>query len=285
MCKVLVRYFLLFFAVVIFSCKNEMTPGIVHEEPYDTNRLVKTQLGAHFDEPLEIAVAPDGRVVIIERKGAVKMYVPSANEVKRISSIPVFFGVEDGLLGVALDPHFDTNNFIYFYYSPAGDKPIQRVSRFVLKGERLDLNAEKILLEIPTQRKECCHSAGSLAFGPDENLFIAVGDNTNPHNPGYYNSIDERKGREYWDAQRTAGNTNDFRGKILRIHPEPNGTYTIPKGNLFPEGTPKTKPEIYVMGCRNPYRIGVDPKKRMAVLGRCGTKHHRRSEKGTHQLR
>ena len=247
-----------------------MTPGIVHEEPYDTNRLVKTQLGAHFDEPLEIAVAPDGRVVIIERKGAVKMYVPSANEVKRISSIPVFFGVEDGLLGVALDPHFDTNNFIYFYYSPAGDKPIQRVSRFVLKGERLDLNAEKILLEIPTQRKECCHSAGSLAFGPDENLFIAVGDNTNPHNPGYYNSIDERKGREYWDAQRTAGNTNDFRGKILRIHPEPNGTYTIPKGNLFPKGTPKTKPEIYVMGCRNPYRIGVDPKNGWLYWGDVG---------------
>ena len=112
MCKVLVRYFLLFFAVVIFSCKNEMTPGIVHEDPYDTNRLVKTQLGAHFDEPLEIAVAPDGRVVIIERKGAVKIYVPSANEVKRISSSPVFFRVVDGLLGVALDPHFDTNHFI-----------------------------------------------------------------------------------------------------------------------------------------------------------------------------
>jgi cytochrome c len=69
-------------------------------------------------------------------------------------------------------------------------------------------------------------------------LFIAVGDNTNPHNPGYYNSIDERKGRENWDAQRTAANTNDFRGKILRIHPEPDGSYTIPAGNLFPKGTP-----------------------------------------------
>jgi cytochrome c len=269
--KALIRYSLFIFCISFFSCKEGITPGVVHEDSYDTNRLVKTQLGGNnLDEPLEIAVTGDGRVVIVERKGGVKMYVPSTGKIEHISSIPVFSGLEDGLLGVALDPQYEKNNFIYFYYSPAGDKPIQRVSRFVLKGEQLDLKAEKVLLEIPTQRKECCHSAGSLAFGPNGNLFIAAGDNTNPHNPGYYNSIDERKGREYWDAQRTAGNTNDFRGKILRIHPEPNGTYTIPEGNLFPKGTPKTKPEIYVMGCRNPYRINVDPQKGWLYWGDVG---------------
>src|SRR5256885_14651820 len=61
-----------------------------------------------------------------------------------------------------------------------------------------------------------------------------------------------------WDAQKSSANTNDLRGKIIRIHPEPDGAYTIPEGNLFPKGTAKTRPEIYTMGSRNPYRISVD---------------------------
>ena len=250
----------IFIVFCLTSCKNQVQPGQVQEEQLDTNRLVKIELASYLEEPMEIAITNEGRVIIIERKGAIKMFLPEENQVKQIASLPVHTGHEDGLIGVALDPQYEKNNFVYFYYSPAGEKPIQRVSRFVLQQDSLLLTSEKILLEIPTQRLECCNSAGSLAFGPQGNLFIAIGDNTNPHNPGYYNSIDERKGREYWDAQRTAGNTNDFRGKILRIHPEPDGTYTIPEGNLFPKGTPGTKPEIYVMGCRNPYRIGVDIK-------------------------
>ncbi|MEP6509397.1 MAG: PQQ-dependent sugar dehydrogenase, partial [Gemmatimonadales bacterium] len=73
-----------------------------------------------------------------------------------------------------------------------------------------------------------------------------------------YAPLDERSGRIPWDAQKSSGNTNDLRGKIIRIHPEPDGTYTIPNGNLFPPATPKTRPEIYTMGNRNPYRISVD---------------------------
>src|SRR5690606_20743101 len=60
--------------------------------------------------------------------------------------------------------------------------------------------------------------------------------------------------------QKGSANTNDLRGGVLRIHPEPDGTYTIPDGNLFPPGTEKTRPEIYVMGTRNAYRISVDKK-------------------------
>jgi cytochrome c len=78
------------------------------------------------------------------------------------------------------------------------------------------------------------------------------------------------KGREAWDAQRTAANTNDFRGKVLRIHPEPGGGYTIPDGNLFPKGTQGTRPEIYVMGCRNPFRISVDAKRGWLYWGDVG---------------
>lgn len=256
-------------AILINSCNNIET-GVVHEEKLDTTRLVKVQLATNFDEPTEIAIAGDGRILIIERKGAVKLYLPGLNEMKHIADLPVYSGQEDGLLGVALDPGFEKNNQLFLFYSPKGDKPLQRVSRFMMQKDSFLLSSEKVLLEIPTQREECCHSAGSLAFGPDGNLFIAVGDNTNPHNPGYYNSIDERKGREYWDAQRTAANTNDFRGKVLRIHPEPDGSYSIPEGNLFAKGVANTKPEIYVMGCRNPYRISVDPVKGWLYWGDVG---------------
>src|SRR5690606_25694680 len=70
------------------------------------------------------------------------------------------------------------------------------------------------------------------------------------------------KGVSFQDARRTSGNTNDLNGKILRIHPEDDGTYTIPDGNLFPESEDpgdKTRPEIYVMGVRNISTLSIDP--------------------------
>jgi cytochrome c len=73
-----------------------------------------------------------------------------------------------------------------------------------------------------------------------------------------------------WNAEKSAANPNDLRGKINRIHPEPDGTVTIPKGNLFPPGTRGTRPEIYAMGCRNPFRISVDGKTGFLYWGEVG---------------
>ncbi|BCJ60196.1 hypothetical protein Jiend_36180 [Micromonospora endophytica] len=97
-----------------------------------------------------------------------------------------------------------------------------------------------------------------MTFDSAGNLYLATGDNTNPFSSDAYAPIDERPGRADYDAQRTSGNTNDLRGKVIRIHPEDDGSYTIPEGNLFPPGTDKTRPEIYAMGFRNPFRIGID---------------------------
>lgn len=243
--------------VCMCSCEKKSDTRLAYDPP-DENRFTKVNLVSGLDEPMELTVLPNGDVLFIERKGAIKLFSLADKRAVEIGRLNVFSGLEDGLLGLAIDPDFVKNSFIYLYYSPAGEKSVQRVSRFVLADSKFNSSSERILLEIPTQRIECCHSAGSLAFGPDKTLYIAVGDNTNPHNPGYYNSIDERKGREYWDAQRTAANTNDLRGKILRIKPEPDGSYSIPEGNLFPKGTKNARGEIYAMGCRNPYRISVD---------------------------
>ena len=229
----------------------------------EENRFTRVVLAEKLDEPIELAVLPDERVLFIERHGYVNLYKPAEARVRRIATIPVSTKyadssqAEDGLLGLAADPNFAANGWLYMYYSPAGPDAKNVLARFTLTGDSLDLTSKKVLLEIPTQRLQCCHTGGSIAFDRAGNLYLSTGDNSNPFASGYA-PIDERPGRMPWDAQKSSANTNDLRGKIIRIHPEPDGTYTIPDGNLFPQGTAKTRPEIYTMGHRNPYRISVD---------------------------
>ncbi|WP_431121032.1 ThuA domain-containing protein [Flagellimonas flava] len=232
------------------------------------NRFTKKILDFNLDEPMELEELPGRGILFIERRGNLKFYDFKTATTKVIAKLDLFYGNEDGLLGMAVDPNYEKNNWIYLFYSSA-EKVEQHVSRFTLKDDVLDLDSEKILLEIPLIR-ECCHSGGGLEFGPDGNLFIGLGDNTNPFESQGFAPIDEQEGRALWDAQKSAANTNDLRGKILRIKPEDDGTYSIPEGNLFPEGTPNTRPEIYVMGCRNPFRFHIDSKNGYVYWGDVG---------------
>ena len=216
----------------------------------------KVVLIDRLTDPMELAVAPDGRVFVAERMGAIKMWDPSTEDARLVGYVPVNMTIEDGLLGLTLDPDFDDNRWMYVYYAPIEGGP-QRLSRLTFEGDWIDMGTERILLEVEIQREYCCHSAGSLAFDAQGNLYLSTGDNTLPSGRAG-SPMDERPGRAYNDARRTSGNTNDLRGKILRIHPEPDGSYTIPEGNLFPPGTPLTRPEIYTMGHRNPFRISID---------------------------
>ena len=241
----------------------------------EENRFTKVALTEKLDEPTEFAVLGDERVIFIERHGFVNLYSPATGKVTRIATIPVSTKyadsseAEDGLLGLAADPGFATNGWIYMYYSPAGPEPKNVLARYDMKGDSLDLASKKVLLEVVTQRDKCCHTGGSIAFDGNGNLYLSTGDNSNPFATGYA-PIDERPGRSPWDAQKSSANTNDLRGKIIRIHPEPDGSYTIPEGNLFARGTPKTRPEIYTMGHRNPYRIAVDPRSGFLYWGDVG---------------
>src|SRR5690606_11879968 len=120
----------------------------------------------------------------------------------------------------------------------------------------LEFASEQILLRYDVDMN-CCHAAGDMDFDSEGNLFIATGDNTDPFESNGYTPIDERAGRRIYDAQRTSANTDDLRGKILRIKPDGDGSYSVPEGNLF---TPDSlhRAEIYTMGHRNPFRIHVD---------------------------
>lgn len=234
--------------------------------------------------PMELAVARDGRVFIAEREGFVKVYHPKSGDTTTIGKVEAFTGLEDGLLGLSLHPEFDRNNWIFLYYGEPetlkddkGKYGFNRLARFTVSDGRLDMASEKAVLRVRSQREQCCHSGGSVNFDESGNLYLSTGDNTNPFHDktqhperSGYGPIDERTGRHPWDAQKSAANANDLRGKVLRIHPEDDGTYTIPEGNLFPEGTEGTRPEIYAMGCRNPFRIGVDSKAGVLYWGDVG---------------
>ncbi|MFF5217139.1 ThuA domain-containing protein [Micromonospora sp. NPDC000442] len=224
-----------------------------------TASFEKVTLDSNTSNPMELDIAPDGRVFYIERDGRVQIVKPDTGNTVTAIDLDVFTGNEDGLIGIRLDPDFATNNWVYLYYAPNDGVARNVLSRFTVSGDSIDAATEQVVLQVDTQRNTCCHAGGTMTFDSAGNLYLATGDNTNPFSSDAYTPIDERPGRADYDAQRTSGNTNDLRGKVIRIHPEDDGTYTIPEGNLFPPGTEQTRPEIYAMGFRNPFRIGIDP--------------------------
>src|SRR6185436_11252782 len=147
--------------------------------------------------------------------------------------------------------------------TPADFAPFKgyiQLSRFQWAGDAIDLGSEQKVLQVPVDRGICCHVGGDIVFDENGNLLLSTGDDTNPFESDGYAPIDERPNRNpVFDAQRSAANTNDLRGKLLRIRVGKNGGYTVPRGNLFRPGTARTRPEIYAMGLRNPFRYTVDP--------------------------
>jgi cytochrome c len=239
-------------------------------------------------EPMDLAVLPDGRVLHTTRRGQLWLHDPETGRNTLAAEFDLYTHDEEGLQGIALDPDFKKSKRIYIYYSPPLDTPVDdpvtpvnegdapffgspedfepfegvvRLSTFTWKKDRLDLKSERQIIDIPVDRGICCHVGGDIVFDSEGNLILSTGDDTNPFESDGYTPIDERPDRNpAFDAQRTSANTNDLRGKVLRITPNAKkGGYTIPDGNLFPVGTPDTRPEIYAMGFRNPFRIEINP--------------------------
>ncbi|WP_374280574.1 ThuA domain-containing protein [Streptomyces sp. CT1-17] len=244
---------------------------------------------AETGEPMSLAVLPDRSVLHTARDGTLRL-TDQGGVTKVAGQIPVYNHDEEGLQGVGVDPDFENNRAIYLYYAPpldtpAGDAPengtaedfapfdgVNRLSRFVLKDDgSLDTASEKKVLDVAASRGTCCHVGGDIAFDAEGNLYLSTGDDSNPFSSDGFTPIDERPDRNpAFDARRSAGNTNDLRGKLLRIKVAEDGSYTVPEGNLFEPGTEKTRPEIYAMGFRNPFRISVDQKTGTVYVGDYG---------------
>ncbi|MEV6110244.1 PQQ-dependent sugar dehydrogenase [Streptomyces sp. NPDC051940] len=253
--------------------------------PPDTE-FEKVVLNDRPGEPMDLAVLPDKRVLHVTRKGQVWLHDPATGVNSLAAKMDLYQHDEEGLQNIALDPNFRSNQWVYMYYSPKlntpvdnpvtpvneGDAPFTgtqadwdlykghlQLSRFKWRGDHIDLRTEQKIMQVPVDRGICCHVGGDIAFDSKGLLYLTTGDDTNPFQSDGYNPIDERADRNpAFDAQRTAANTNDLRGKVLRIRVNSNGSYSIPDGNLFRPGTAKTRPEIYAMGFRNPFRMEIN---------------------------
>ena len=242
----------------------------------DEDRFTRVVLDDDIYEPMEMVILPKSlKVLFLERRGKMKLYDPAVKSTTVVAEFDVCINgnYEDGLHGVALDPEYgEENHWIYIYYSPGSDctNPNQTLSRFEFRNDSLIWSSEVEMLHVKVQRETCCHSGGSVEFGPDGLLYLSTGDNTSSKESDGYTPIDEQPGRAPFDAQKSSGNTHDLRGKILRIQPTADGGYTIPDGNLFPKDGSGGRPEIYTMGCRNPFRIHIDAKTNWLYWGDVG---------------
>ena len=259
---------------------NRVTTLRVPEEDRFTKNVLIT---GEFFEPTEMTVLPDLNILVAQRRGEIMYFDQKTHKLSQVGFLRAYYktevpnvNAEEGVLGLCADPEFANNHYVYIYYSPA-DTSVNRLSRFKFENNVIDTASEKIILQLYSQRNICCHTGGSITFGPGGVLYLSTGDNSTPFDePGqkYVNNgfapLDDRPGHMQYDGRRTSANTNDLRGKILRIKIAADGSYTIPEGNLFKPGTPDTKPEIFAMGTRNPYRISVDRKNGYTYWGEVG---------------
>src|SRR5689334_5301019 len=170
--------------------------------------FVETTVANNIASPTAMAIAPDGRIFVCSQTGALRVIKNGVLLAQPFVSLSVDSAGERGLLGVAFDPNFATNHFIYLYYTLPGSPPHNRVSRFTANGDIALAGSERILLELNSLSSATNHNGGALHFGHDDKLYIAEGDNANGAN------------------SQTLSN---LFGKILRLNPDG----TIPADNPF----------------------------------------------------
>ncbi|WP_162150300.1 ThuA domain-containing protein [Asticcacaulis sp. AC460] len=236
-------------------------------------RMTRETVVSNMNEPIAFDFLPDRSILIIQRGGELIHVDPTWGTRRTVGKVAFdSSNGEHGAYALAVDPGFAGNRILYIQHSKRGKggKMMNRVGRFRLDVKAGRLTPVDTLIDIPIE-DTCCHTGSGLLFNKAGELFITTGDNTNPWDKDVngFAPLDNRPTGGDMDAGRSSGNTQDLRGKILRIRPKPAGGYTVPKGNLF--ASPKQgRPEIYAMGFRNPYSLAQDPKTGYLYLGDVG---------------
>jgi glucose/arabinose dehydrogenase len=198
-------------------------------------------IGSGLDSPSGFAFAPDGRIFILQRAGKVMVYKNGALLPNPFVDLPSEASGDRGLIGIAFDPDFVNNHFVYFYYTSSGDL-LNRIVRFDASGDTATSNGT--VLFMTSDQSFQLHVGGSLVFGPDGKLYFAVGDNGVPDN---------------------AQDLSNPHGKILRI----NKDGTVPTDNPF-FGQAGKYGAIWAYGFRNPWRFNFDPANGRLYVGDVG---------------
>ena len=181
-----------------------------------------------LSNPTAMAFAPDGRIFVTQQGGQLRVIKNGALLGTPFVTVTVSSSGERGLLGVAFDPDFATNQYVYVYYTATSPAIHNRVSRFTASGDTAVPGSETIILELDNLSSATNHNGGALHFGPDGKLYIAVGENANGAN------------------SQTLGNLH---GKILRI----NKDGSIPTDNPFYGSASGVNRAIWALGLRNPF--------------------------------
>lgn len=238
----------------------------------ENNRFIKKTLVEGLNEPVKFDFFPNGDALIALRPGEFVRVDYKTGQSHPAGTLAVEYKkIEEwGLVGVAVDPDFANTNWVYaaFNVKDEAENYYQKLSRFQWKNNQVDESSEQEILRYGIDHN-CCHTGGDLRFGNNGELFFSTGDNTNPHDQDGYAPLDFRPDMKKNDGLRAPGNTQDLRGKVLRIKPNADGSYDIPAGNLFADAA-EGRPEIYVMGARNPYSITFDKKTNTLFYGDVG---------------
>jgi glucose/arabinose dehydrogenase len=199
--------------------------------------FTETQVTSALSNPTAMQFAPDGRLFICEQGGRLRVVKDGAllpTPFLTISSGSISSSGERGLLGVAFDPAFASNHFVYVYYTATTPAIHNRISRFTANGDVAVAGSETVILELDNLSSATNHNGGALAFGPDGKLYAAVGENANGAN-----------------AQTLA----NLLGKMLRI----NADGTIPTDNPFYTAASGRNRAIWALGLRNPFTFAFNP--------------------------
>jgi glucose/arabinose dehydrogenase len=198
--------------------------------------FAETRIATGLASPTAMAFAPDGRLFVCEQGGRLRVIKNGALLTQPFLTVSVNASGERGLLGVAFDPNFASNGFVYVYYTTAASPIHNRVSRFTASASNPDVVAagsEVQLLNLPNLSSATNHNGGAIHFGTDGRLYVAVGDNANSANSQVLTTT---------------------LGKFLRI----NADGSIPADNPFVGQTSGINQAIWARGLRNPFNFAID---------------------------
>lgn len=214
----------LFFLLIWFGAAGSALSQVF---PVNFSRITVGGSTAEIINPTAMAFTPDGRIFVCQQAGAVRVFKNDALLPTAFITLTVDASGERGLIGIAIDPDFATNNYVYLYHTVTSPTIHNRVTRVTANGDVALAGSEHTILDLDDLSAAVVHNGGAMAFGPDGKLYIATGENSIPSN---------------------AQNLDISHGKLLRI----NKDGSTPSDNPFTTGSAQRQ-RVWAYGLRNPY--------------------------------